>query len=67
VFRARLLACAASTRAVHGLLERAKALLDFDVELLDEVIQPVEMGELAREQEALVCPELANQRTLQLR
>ena len=53
-------------QAVHGIIERAQALLDFDIELLDEFIQAVQMGELAGQQEALVCAELADQRTLQV-
>jgi hypothetical protein len=42
-------------QAVHGVLERAQAFFHFDVQLLDEFIQAVQMRQLPGEQEALVC------------
>jgi hypothetical protein len=39
-------------------------LLHLGVELLDELVQGVQMRQLLREQEALVCSELTDERAL---
>ncbi len=51
---------------VQGVFTTAQAFFHLSIELLDEFVQGVQMSELLREQETLMCSELAEQGTLQL-
>src|SRR5205814_90647 len=54
-------------QAVDLVLNRAEALTNFPTDLLDQGVEPVQMRQLLREQEALVCSELSRECALQLR
>ena len=54
-------------QALDLVLKRAQPLGDLLAQVIDQVVQPVEVGELVREQEALVRANLASQCALELR
>jgi hypothetical protein len=51
-------------QAIECRLKRAKSLLHFGIELLDELVECIEVSQLLSEQEALMRSELTDERAL---